>query len=61
MDCNSINNFIYLTSFDYRPWAYPIIYAKAEGASTDEIRVPTQVETGKITIETSVRATFQLE
>lgn len=49
------------TSYDYRAWDYPVMYAKAEGATSSDINIPTQVETGKIVIEASVRAVFEIQ
>ena len=50
------------TSYDYNPWIYSVGVAKAEGAlSSRDIELPTPIETGKITIQASVRAVFEIE
>lgn len=53
------------TSYNYAPWNYRLDYAvSAEskaGGAMPVVNVPTQVETGKVTITASVRTVYQLE
>lgn len=45
------------TSFNYQPWVYRVDYVKAQ---TAELKIPTEVETGKITIQANVKAVFEI-
>lgn len=47
-------------TYSYSPWRYTLEYAVVGSSSAEDIEIPTQVETGSVTVNANINAIFEI-